>query len=393
VKKRLQIANELLVTEKNYVQGLDVLLTVYKKPLEAEDPPIISKEEIKTLFYCLEDLYQLHNEFFKQLYCRVTDFEIFQKQGVAGLFIAWPDDFLKHYTRYVDNYTKAYSIVVSNRQNPRFAEFLSKCLENPLSQLKDIHSILITPIQRIPRYLLLLLDLEKHTYPRIRPSKDQEGGDGGYHIPTKQEIREACTKMTDFAHHINTTRRNSVLELPKKVKSKENRSKHLSRTSNKDVQEISEFCKQMSQRGSSSGSAIHESCIVNEEKKYFTFHPGDFILFRATIPTQPDQYYLRTEISIDNQSPFTVDLAEGFIVSVHPNSKKKTRTLLKYKALEDKTFGRVGKYSSTTETVAFILPQYDTNDESQKYFSIRILYHRVQKIKREIELSFPEQLF
>jgi hypothetical protein len=42
-------------------------------------------------------------------------------------------------------------------ENPQFAQFLHRCEEKPECSYQDLHSLLIQPIQRIPRYEMLLL--------------------------------------------------------------------------------------------------------------------------------------------------------------------------------------------------------------------------------------------
>lgn len=57
------------------------------------------------------------------------------------------------------------NLLKEQMENPDFAAFLVKCEKDPRCNLADIGDFLIQPIQRVPRYQLLLKDLLKVTPP------------------------------------------------------------------------------------------------------------------------------------------------------------------------------------------------------------------------------------
>jgi len=73
------------------------------------------------------------------------------------------------YTYFITHFDRARDLVSemcgknSNQQNPRFKEFLDKGMAHEQSRGMSLQSYLIQPIQRPPRYVLLLNDLFKHT--------------------------------------------------------------------------------------------------------------------------------------------------------------------------------------------------------------------------------------
>lgn len=73
--------------------------------------------------------------------------------------------FLKTYTRYLRNFENALKrrgeLLTSVR---RFAEYVEKARSDPKCCGLDIESLLIEPVQRIPRYRLLLEQLLKYTH-------------------------------------------------------------------------------------------------------------------------------------------------------------------------------------------------------------------------------------
>eukprot|EP01126_Amoeba_proteus_P029486 TRINITY_DN2908_c0_g1_i7.p1 TRINITY_DN2908_c0_g1~~TRINITY_DN2908_c0_g1_i7.p1 ORF type:complete len:682 (-),score=128.01 TRINITY_DN2908_c0_g1_i7:199-2244(-) len=77
-------------------------------------------------------------------------------------FFKW-SPFLKMYTDYSNKYSEAVGLLVKlERKNPKFKTVVDECYLNSNYPLR-INDLLIMPIQRIPRYSLLLTDLLKHT--------------------------------------------------------------------------------------------------------------------------------------------------------------------------------------------------------------------------------------
>lgn len=73
-------------------------------------------------------------------------------------------DFLKVYSQYVNNYDKAMETVSRlESDNPKFAAFLRE-REAKTGTIVPIENYLIMPVQRIPRYSLLLDELVKNTW-------------------------------------------------------------------------------------------------------------------------------------------------------------------------------------------------------------------------------------
>lgn len=81
--------------------------------------------------------------------------DVFVEFGGGGEFVAYSD--------FVSNYSVAMMALKEISKWPAFAKLIE---ENKLKQGKRAFSLadlLITPVQRIPRYVLLLRELKKHT--------------------------------------------------------------------------------------------------------------------------------------------------------------------------------------------------------------------------------------
>jgi len=189
LRKRLQIANELLVTEKHYVDILDLLVKVFLQPLR--DSNLLPQESARAIFGNTEVLRDKHLVFHELLHKRVRDWMTFRQFGVGDIFYDHAD-FMLAYTEYVNNFDSALATLTQCTKNsPEFALFVRTCEARPECNLHDLPSMLITPVQRIPRYTLLLQDLQRHT-----PSNPRRG-----------LLEMALKKVRDIANYINEQKR------------------------------------------------------------------------------------------------------------------------------------------------------------------------------------------
>lgn len=106
---------------------------------------------------------------------------------VGDLFVKFAD-FFKMYNIYVMNHEAATKLLEQLMKRSRFVVFDAKCMSNPTSDGTALSSYLIMPIQRVPRYSLLLRELQKWT--------TDDHGDAA-------NIRTAVTKIVKVATFIN----------------------------------------------------------------------------------------------------------------------------------------------------------------------------------------------
>ena len=83
----------------------------------------------------------------------------------------------------------------NSAQAQRFRAFEEKCIQDPRSKGLNLTSLLITPIQRTPRYKLLLADLIKHT-PWEHP--DRKNLERAMAVVTQANIG-SCVALLDAA--------------------------------------------------------------------------------------------------------------------------------------------------------------------------------------------------
>ncbi|PRP81651.1 hypothetical protein PROFUN_01158 [Planoprotostelium fungivorum] len=212
-QKRRENLNEILGTEERYVKQLQTCAQVWLEPLRREH--ILEEQHIRTIFSIIEVILHLHLDLLDQLSRRLINVtprtinnkdelaaynvasttlgaEIYPFASIADIFKA-RGDFLKMYITYVNNFNAALTCIAINKEkDERFAHFLKVQIHHPESNNLDLLSFLITPIQRLPRYILLLEDLIKNT--------PQDHAD---YVP----LTLAVEKIRGIADHVNEEKR------------------------------------------------------------------------------------------------------------------------------------------------------------------------------------------
>jgi len=165
---------EIVESEKRYFNVLRTLHNEFLVPLFNTD--ILPPEKQRLFTHDINMIYNFHRTFLEDL--KNTD-------DIPRLFIQRAD-FFKIYVHYVENYTLILdSLKEFRRDNPKFLKFTKKLMERKLY----IESLLISPIQRIPRYELLLKEMLKSSGPG-EPDYDKL-------IRAKGKVHEVAEKLNE----------------------------------------------------------------------------------------------------------------------------------------------------------------------------------------------------
>lgn len=153
------------------MDSLQLLVDFYQVPLKENMVTLnLTAEQVAALFpNCLDMVLNFNKELYTQL-----DKAILQENdtGKIGAIFIRLIPFLKMYNEYSSDYQNALNTF--NRlvkENPLFKPELDKCRANSRSKL-TFEDLLIMPIQRVPRYSLLLNDLLDKTIPSHGDHKD-----------------------------------------------------------------------------------------------------------------------------------------------------------------------------------------------------------------------------
>uniref|UniRef100_A0AAY4DDZ4 Rho guanine nucleotide exchange factor 17 n=1 Tax=Denticeps clupeoides TaxID=299321 RepID=A0AAY4DDZ4_9TELE len=164
VDMRKHVVMTLLDTEQSYVESLRTLIQGYMKPLkQPENSPLCDPSLVDEIFFQIPEILDHHEHFLEQVTGCVNDWH--DRQTVGHLLVeSFSKEILANiYSAYIDNFLNAKDAVrVAKEAKPAFLKFLEQSMrENKEKQA--LADLMIKPVQRIPRYELLVKDLLKHT--------------------------------------------------------------------------------------------------------------------------------------------------------------------------------------------------------------------------------------
>ncbi|XP_075218601.1 FYVE, RhoGEF and PH domain-containing protein 2-like [Lycorma delicatula] len=161
-QRSYKIAYELLTTERSYVTVLNLIDQIFYFRIDQENRAhnMFPQEMVSQMFSNIKSLYKFHNEFLlPQLEQRMQNWANEQKIGDIMKNFA---PFLKLYTEYVKNFDNAMNIInVLYAKNRKFAALLDELHRLPECGNLTLTHHMLSPVQRLPRYQLLLNDYLK----------------------------------------------------------------------------------------------------------------------------------------------------------------------------------------------------------------------------------------
>ncbi|KAG2381356.1 hypothetical protein C9374_006345 [Naegleria lovaniensis] len=167
--KRKAISRELLSTEESYVKALDACRKIYMERIVTAPKTIIPKDKFDVIFKDIDLIYKVNFAFLtklKALFHNEEDLWENVEYKIGELVLSYAPSF-KTYCSFVNNYDRAEAMMFACiKQYKPFADFLDQISNELLEQgfrQTDLGSFLIQPVQRLPRYNLLLTDLMKNS--------------------------------------------------------------------------------------------------------------------------------------------------------------------------------------------------------------------------------------
>uniref|UniRef100_A0A5S6QTI7 DH domain-containing protein n=1 Tax=Trichuris muris TaxID=70415 RepID=A0A5S6QTI7_TRIMR len=161
---RTHIVKELVDTENSYVENLKLLVHKYLRPLKR--PELCSLIELGTLneiFFQVPEMLGHHEAFLNAIRSRLDFWDNKQKIGDVLLANFTKQSVIDTYMAFINNWKNArLAIRKACSAKPAFAKYLERCSREHMNKL-SLDALLIMPVQRIPRYELLLKELLKHT--------------------------------------------------------------------------------------------------------------------------------------------------------------------------------------------------------------------------------------
>lgn len=205
-------------TETNYVGILDIIDQVFKQPLEkmAESEngeALLNKSEIKAIFGNFAPILDVHR---KMLDCLKAIANNWCEDCLIGdIILRYKADLLKAYPSYINFYSQMKEAIVQcDAQNSRFHAFLKINQAKPECGRQSLPDLMIGPIQRLPRIILLLNGKTYHIVGTSKlnwiPSFDFLS-DILKHTPKEnpdvKHLEDALVAIKEVLNHINEDKR------------------------------------------------------------------------------------------------------------------------------------------------------------------------------------------
>lgn len=159
------MARELLATERNYVNTLHLIDQVFQFRVDQENRahPMFPPETIQHMFSNIKSIYKFHNDFLlPRLEERIQGIEEENwdsENPRIGDIMKNLAPFLKMYTEYVKNFDHATNLIGTLQNKvPRFAAIVTEIQKLDECAKLSLSHHMLSPIQRLPRYELLLKD-------------------------------------------------------------------------------------------------------------------------------------------------------------------------------------------------------------------------------------------
>ncbi|XP_028662609.1 active breakpoint cluster region-related protein isoform X2 [Erpetoichthys calabaricus] len=169
LEMRKMVLSGVLASEEIYINQLEALL-LPMKPLKATattSQPVLTNQQIETIFYKIQDIFEIHKEFYDSLLPIIQQWD--NKATVGHLFQKLASQ-LGIYKAFVDNYKVA--VETAEKCSQANAQFHTISENLKVKGPKDskecttsvsMEALLYKPIDRVTRSTLVLHDLLKHT--------------------------------------------------------------------------------------------------------------------------------------------------------------------------------------------------------------------------------------
>lgn len=251
--RRRRIVEEIISSEESYLRGLLELVDIYVKPARkavdgSSSQPVLLPAEHRTIFGNVEGLVQFHQGAFlpslrlaakgilsgndgdegARSEAEDAAWTANAAEAIAGVFTKHAA-FFRMYSTYINGCDEAQTRItnllaptsssqstaatllnpsgnsnndakdgaagISTAQRKRFKAFMKRCRLHPRHSQLNVESYLLLPVQRIPRYELLLKDLARSTDPK--------------HLKDSSAVSAALGQISSIAASVNESKRQS----------------------------------------------------------------------------------------------------------------------------------------------------------------------------------------
>jgi len=190
--RRAKIIAEVIETERSYVHQLSTLDELYITPLlrdATKTEAILPLKQCDVLFNNVRSIMSMNEGLLKSLEKGSES----EGQNIGQAFLDFVP-FFQLYKTYIANHVRANELLSellspeSSSSSSKFREYHTRCTQDPRAKGLNLTSLLITPIQRVPRYKMLLEEVLKNTH---------------HSHPDRSKLNQALNSVCQAALEIN----------------------------------------------------------------------------------------------------------------------------------------------------------------------------------------------
>uniref|UniRef100_A0A8C3HBB1 Rho guanine nucleotide exchange factor 17 n=1 Tax=Chrysemys picta bellii TaxID=8478 RepID=A0A8C3HBB1_CHRPI len=369
VDMRKHVTMTLLDTEQSYVESLRTLMQGYMKPLKQPENSILCDPAlVDEIFDQIPELLEHHEQFLEQVHNCVQNWHEKQKVGDVLVQSFSKDILVSIYSAYIDNFLNAKDAVrVAKEARPAFMKFLEQSMrENKEKQA--LSDLMIKPVQRIPRYELLVKDLLKHT-PMDHP-------DHPFLLDAQRNIKQVAEKINKGMKSAEEVERNAriVQEIESHIEGMEDLQAPLRRFLRQ------EMVVEMKAVGGKKDRSLFLFtdllvCTTLKRKSGSLRRSSMSLYTAASVIDIASKYKLLWKLPLED-----VDIVKGASQSTNRESVQKTICRL------DEDLSTLGQVSKLSETLSF---PHQSLDDVIKDLMAAIHRELAEKQSLSFTMSFP----
>ncbi|KAF9934943.1 RHO1 GDP-GTP exchange protein 2 [Mortierella alpina] len=163
-RNRQEAIFEVVNTESNYVRDLELMEEIYITPLRGKEIVVGENVEafIENTFLNYKEILELNKKLLEAMRTRQQEQPVVE--SIGDIILSHVVEFEQAYTRYIPRIALSeFTYKREEERNPKFAQFLKDCTRHPEARRLGLRHFVGQPYQRVPRYPLLLAEVDKRT--------------------------------------------------------------------------------------------------------------------------------------------------------------------------------------------------------------------------------------
>uniref|UniRef100_A0A8C9U095 Intersectin-1 n=1 Tax=Scleropages formosus TaxID=113540 RepID=A0A8C9U095_SCLFO len=188
-RKRQGYTHELIVTEENYVNDLQLVTEVFQKPMQESE--LLTEKEVAMIFVNWKELLMCNIKLLKALRVRKKMSGERMPVKVIGDILTAQLPHMQPYIRFCSCQLNGATLIQQKTDEvPEFKEFVKRLAMDPRCKGMPLSSFLLKPMQRVTRYPLLIRNVCENTVTPL------------YH-PDHSHLRQALEKAEELCSQVN----------------------------------------------------------------------------------------------------------------------------------------------------------------------------------------------